>query len=286
MFITGVSPVVMSDITSGYNIAKNIYFAQQFNDLCGLRQDEIESVIALIVENCGYGNEKAAEALDLAKTYYNGYMFAFSSPATPKQAAWRPERVYNPTLIIYFLEEFYQTCGFPREMLDVNLAVDDAKLEYVANLPRGQQLLLELTQRDYQVVISAISKRFGIRDMLSDSSRDNAFLVSFLYFTGVLTLSGETDDLKVVLRVPNLVMQKLYVERIQRMLLPEPDDRDNGKWAAEQVYKGDIVPLCDFVENRYFRVFDNRDYITANELTVKTAFLTLLYNDIIYIMDS
>jgi len=81
-------------------------------------------------------------------------------------------------------------------------------------------------------------------------------------------------------------MQKLYVERIQRMLLPEPDDRDNGKWAAKQVYKGDIEPLCDFVENRYFRVFDNRDYITANELTVKTAFLTLLYNDIIYIMDS
>ena len=47
-----------------------------------------------------------------------------------------------------------------------------------------------------------------------------------------------------------------------------------------------MAPLCEFVEGRYFNVFHNRDYQWANELTVKTAFLTLLYNDILYIMDS
>jgi len=47
-----------------------------------------------------------------------------------------------------------------------------------------------------------------------------------------------------------------------------------------------MAPLCRFMEERYFKVFHNRDYRWANELTVKTAFLTLLYNDIIYIMDS
>ena len=71
------------------------------------------------------------------------------------------------------------------------------------------------------------------------------------------------------------------------MLLPEPEDRDDGKLAAEKVYqKGEMAPLCRFMEERYFKVFHNRDYRWANELTVKTAFLTLLYNDIIYIMDS
>ena len=71
------------------------------------------------------------------------------------------------------------------------------------------------------------------------------------------------------------------------MLLPDPRNRDEGKLAAEKVYqKGDMAPLCRFVEERYFKVFHNRDYRWANELTVKTAFLTLLYNDIIYIMDS
>lgn len=123
--------------------------------------------------------------------------------------------------------------------------------------------------------------------MLSDNSKDRTFLASFLYYFGVLTIAGETDELKVLLKVPNLVMQSLYVERIQKTFLPEPGDRDDGKWAAEKVYqKDDMKPLCDFIETRYFKVLKNRDYRWANELTVKTAFLTLLYNNIIFIMDS
>jgi hypothetical protein len=286
MFITGVSPVVMSDITSGYNIAENIYLEAEFNDLCGFHFEELETVVTQIASDCDLGQGEIADALELLKTYYNGYSFSFALPETPQVASKTPTQVYNPTLCLYFLKKFQKTCGFPRNMLDSNLAVDSAKLEFVANLPKGQKLLLDLVERNREVVISEMSDRFGISEMLSDESRDNAFLASFLYYSGVLTLSGETDDLEVILRVPNLVMQKLYIERIQRMLLPEPDDRDNGKLAAKQVYKGDIAPLCDFIENCYFRVFDNRDYITANELTVKTAFLTLLYNDIIYIMDS
>ncbi|MEN8221584.1 MAG: PD-(D/E)XK nuclease domain-containing protein [Pseudomonadota bacterium] len=49
---------------------------------------------------------------------------------------------------------------------------------------------------------------------------------------------------------------------------------------------GDMQPLCDFMEDYYFKVFDNRDYRLSNELTIKTAFLTLLFNDVFYIMDS
>ena len=50
--------------------------------------------------------------------------------------------------------------------------------------------------------------------------------------------------------------------------------------------QGNPQPLCTFVEQQIFPIFDNRDYIQANELTVKTAFLTLLFNDTFYIMDS
>ena len=103
----------------------------------------------------------------------------------------------------------------------------------------------------------------------------------------MLTLAGDTPDLKVRLKVPNIVIKSLYVDRIQKMLLPDPGDRDDGTDAAEQVYqKGDMAPLCAFMEDRYFKVFHNRDYRWANELTIKTAFLTLLYNDLLYIMDS
>ena len=277
VFITGVSPVVMSDITSGYNIAENIYFEPEFNDLCGFRHVEIENVIKEIVDKCSFEKEKIKEAVDLMQTYYNGYTFSHAAD----------EQIYNPTLCLYFFKQFEKRCSYPREMLDDNLAMDESKLEYIARIPRGRDLLMSLMEDKQQIAASRISKRFGIREMLTDKSRDNTFLASFLYYFGVLTIAGDTEELKIILRVPNLVMKSLYVERIQKMLLPEPEDRDDGKLAAEKVYeKGEMAPLCKFMEERYFKVFHNRDYRWANELTLKTAFLTLLYNDIIYIMDS
>ena len=277
VFITGVSPVVLSDITSGYNIAKNIYFHHRLNDLCGFRETEVRKVIAQIVNKCGLSLEKTEEALDLMKTYYDGYLFTFGLD----------EYIYNPTLCLYFFEQFQEMCTYPRKMLDSNLATDESKLEYIANIPMGRDLLLAMVQKDHYVTVADISDRFGLREMLTDNSKDNTFLISFLYYFGVLTLAGENSEGDVVLKVPNLVMQSLYVERVQRMLLPEPNDRDDGRFAAKQVYqKGNIASLCDFVENRYFKVFKNRDYRWANELTLKTAFLTLLYNDILYVMDS
>ena len=249
VFITGVSPVVLSDITSGYNIAEDIYFHPKFNDLCGFRKKEVRGVIEQIVDECDFGTEKADEAVDLMKTYYNGYLFAFGLD----------EYIYNPTLCLYFFKQFQEMCSYPREMLDDNLATDESKLEYIAQLPKGKDLLVDLTQKACEVAVSKISKRFGIKEMLDDKSKDNTFLASFLYYFGVLTLAGENPEGDVVLKVPNLVIQSLYVERVQRMLLPEPGDRDDGEFAAKQVYqKGNIQPLCDFVENRYFTVFKNR----------------------------
>ncbi|MCP4694059.1 MAG: AAA family ATPase [Desulfobacterales bacterium] len=275
IFITGVSPVVMSDITSGYNIAENIYTLPYFNDLCGFTKEEVNNCLELVEAECGRSTNN--EAFALMRTYYNGYTFTQDSE----------EQVFNPTLAIYFMKMFLNTRKYPRKMLDANLSADDAKLRYIAKIPGGSQLLLDLLDGDRQVVVSDLADRFGIREMLADQSKDRAFLASFLYYFGVLTIAGETPKGKLRLRVPNLVMNGLYVERIQQMLLPDPMERDDGKRAAEALYAtGDMAPLCEFVEERYFNVFHNPDYKWANELTVKTAFLTLLHDDILYIMDS
>lgn len=277
VFITGVSPVVMSDITSGYNIAKNIYLKSAFNDLCGFTHPEVESIVGLAAEECGLKETDVARALEMMRAWYNGYKF---SPGAE-------EPVYNPTLALYFIDALHETSAYPRNMLDSNLAMDAGKLEYISHIPNGGQLLLNLMRKDRRVVITEPADRFGIREMVTDQSKDNTFMVSFLFYFGVLTISGLTKAGEVSLTVPNLVMKKLYVERIQRMLLPEPRDRDEGTSAAKKLYQeGDMGPLCEFIEQRYFKVFHNPDYRWANELTVKTAFLTLLYNDILYNMDS
>ena len=72
IFITGVSPVVMSDMTSGFNIAENIYLYPEFNDLCGFTEAETEKLLRQTAKECGIGVEKADEALSLMREYYNG----------------------------------------------------------------------------------------------------------------------------------------------------------------------------------------------------------------------
>ncbi len=82
-------------------------------------------------------------------------------------------------------------------------------------------------------------------------------------------------------------MQQLYVDRLKKMLLPEPGERDEGILAAKQVYTtGNMQPLVNFIEQHYFRIVHIPDYKWADELTVKTLFLSLLYHDTLYIMDS
>ncbi|MBF0468127.1 MAG: AAA family ATPase [Desulfamplus sp.] len=291
IFITGVSPVVMSDLTSGYNIAENIYFEPEYNHLCGFTHNEIQGVIKQISEertldilntdansSCNDNKDKQInEAVELMRIYYNGYSFSLDSD----------EKVYNPTLALYFLKQLYKSGRVPRNMFDQNLAMDEAKLVYISRIEGGRQLIIDLMQDDHQVEVAEISNKFGIQRMLSDKSHDRAFLVSFLYYFGILTFSGQTPSGETSLKVPNILMHRLYVDRLNEMLLPEPIERDQGKNAAKSVYqKGEIDTLCRFVEQHYFKVFHNRDYRWANELTVKTAFLTLLYNDLLFIMDS
>jgi hypothetical protein len=79
----------------------------------------------------------------------------------------------------------------------------------------------------------------------------------------------------------------LYVDEIKRNALPDAGDRHSLQRLTDKFYQtADLQLLAEFMESKYFAVFNNRDYRWSNELTVKTAFLTLLFNDTYYIMDS
>jgi hypothetical protein len=276
VFITGVAPIVLSDLSSGYNVAENIYLEPQFHDLCGFTEAEIGEALAAVVADCGLPAGEAEAALTQMRLYYNGYRFS-DTPA---------ELIYNPTLALYFLKHYHSKCKPPSNLLDTNLAMDRGKLSYIAQLPGGAELIVDALRDDPSLSVPVLADRFGVEDALT-VRKDMAFMASLLYYFGVLTLTGRNAFGELQLQIPNLVIRKLYVERLQALLLPEAEDQQEGRRAAQVFQRaGDLQPLCDFVEQRYFRVFDNRDYLQANELTVKTAFLTLLFNDLLYIMDT
>ena len=272
VFIAGVSPVLMSDITSAYNVAEDIYLEPDFNDLCGFKESEIKAILNQIVED----PQKKQDALNMMKSFYNGYCFNERLQ----------ELIYNPTLVLYFLKHFQHDGQFPRRMLDSNLAMDRGKLSYVSNLLNGESIIFKALNETPPLALFELVNRFGVDEML-ETSKDTKFIVSLLYYLGILTLNGETEFGELQFQIPNNVVRKLYVERIFEMVLPQTSEREQVQLIAKRFYQsGDLQPLCDFMEQRYLRVFDNRDYKTANELTIKTAFLTALFDDVFYIMDS
>jgi hypothetical protein len=276
VFLTGVSPVVLSDITSGYNVAENLSQRPWLHDLCGFTEGELRAALEAVAVAHHLDPGQTDTALTLMRDFYNGYRFSLR----------REERLYNPTLALYFLKRLAEDGEYPEQLLDDNLAMDRNRIQYVARLPHGEALVNGALNPTEPLTVAQLANRFGVQEMLA-APRDPDFLASLLYYFGVLTLAGRDTLGKLALIIPNLVIRKLYVDRLQESLLPDYADQEQRQRVVERFYAtGDLGPLCDFIEQRYFKVFDNRDLRWSNELVVKTAFLATLFNDAFYIMDS
>ena len=269
-FITGVSPVVLSDMTSGYNVGEHIDQDPAFNDLCGFTEAEVEAVLTRLAAEGGDWSPDTA--LATMRTFYNGYRFSPRATAS----------LYNPTLCLYFFKALQREGGAPEQLLDENLAMDRGKLTYIARLPHGESLLIEALSGDDRVIIPQLARRFGVEDVLA-AVKDQPFMASLLYHFGILTLSGRDALGQLTLKIPNLVARSLYVERLRERWLPGYEERERTQADRVRLYRqGELEPLCDFIESHYFSVLSNRDYRWTNELLVKFAFLTLLFDDRLY----
>jgi len=272
LFMTGVTPVVLSDLTSGLNIAENVSLVPALNALCGFTEAEVQDLLERIVAERG-GDVSVAEALDMMRTWYNGYRFAAEADA----------QVYNPTLVLYFLKYLQREGTYPRQMLDTNLAADENKLRFLGREAGAGDVLAEIVQTGEPLEVEHVDERFTLSEMLAQTQRDRAALGSFLFYFGMLTIEGETPWRWLRLGVPNLVARKLYVEQTLYLLLE--DERgvpDLATPTKRLMVDGEIDSLLDLVEDKLFPHFSRRDQRWLNELAVKTAFVALLFQDVNY----
>ncbi len=269
------------------NIADNVYLTPQLNALCGFTDKEVQGLLeqfhAERTAEAADGTAAApawtvSEARSMMRDWYNGYRF------TPTAEAGDTEAVYNPTLVLYFLNQLQRFDAYPRQMLDSNLADDEGKLDYLAQVAAGRDAVIDMIRKDEPLEVPQILDRFTLHEMLERSAQDSSFLGAYLYYFGMVTLAGETSRRNWLLETPNEVVRGLYVERIRRLLLPLGADRTAAMKPAWDLTEGkEIEPFLDFIEATLFPTFSNRDATWANELTVKTVFLTLLWNVANYI---
>ena len=248
---------------------------KSFNHLCGFQQSEIKALAEQAIEQEWLPGYSIEALLQLLRTFYNGYCFSTKTTET----------VYNPTMSLFFFNTIQKGDGLPDNMLDNNLAMDRGKIAYIAQLPGGQSII-EAAVQHQPLSIVHLMQSFGIEDVLY-TQKDDTFILCLLYFFGVLTLEGKDPFGELKLAIPNLVINKLYIQQFRESYLKGLDWNRDVSPAIEHFYnKGDLQPLCDLVQKRGFSALDNRDYRQLNELTIKTAFLLFLFDDKWYQVDS
>ena len=284
VFMTGVSPIVMNDITSGNNVTESIYWWPELNDLCGFREEEVAHLLTQIAEPHNLSTEQQTEALALMRVFYDGSWFTTDATTFPTEVSRK--RLYNPTLVFYFLKQLQWRGRYPDNMLDSNLATDYYKLVYISSYPAGRELLLDALNEATPLSVAEVGDRFGVTEMLQPEKQRERLAILLCYL-GALTVAGRTADAQTILEIPNLVMRKLYAERILELTFPKAATRDEAQAITRRLFaQGELAPLCNFVEAQYFPIYDNRDYKDFNELTLKTLFLALLHYNNLYVMDS
>ncbi|ETR66317.1 MAG: AAA-ATPase-like protein [Candidatus Magnetoglobus multicellularis str. Araruama] len=289
MFLTGVTPILLNDITSGDNIKTDIHILPHYADLCGFSDKEIKHLIQIFADSLEtrsdllspvFPDGKKAWMDDIYRLMvnsYDGYMF---SPYIEK-------RVYNPTLVMYLFKQLEQLDGqLPKTLLDHNLLADEGRIEYIANLPGGTELIMELNQNK-TIEIKEIASRFGFKNMIEKTAKTQVFMGSYLYYMGMLTLGETVPSGWQQLKIPNPVTQSLYIDSIAQWIIKDSETRDFGfHEALAFTREGKIAPLRNFIEKQVFPAFDWRDKRWVNELTIKTIFMCLLNDNANYLMIS
>ena len=195
LFITGVSPVTMDDVTSGFNIGTNISLDPQFADFTGFRHDDLRAIADYYGAQCGFDADKAYNA---ALTWFDNCRFG-SYDAPP---------LANTTLVLCFFSHLWRTHQFPSNMVDVNLRTDYAKIRHlitVNNRLNGNFHALETIVSD-GTLSEQLVESFQAKDI---TVREN--FVSLLYWLGITTIVGN-DMGTPVFGIPNGAFRQMAAQ--------------------------------------------------------------------------
>lgn len=269
IFITGVLPILLDSLTSGFNIAKNKSLEKTFNEILGFTQEEISPILAYL------GHEACAEDI---RTYYNGYRFSPYSETS----------VYNSDMVLYYALEYDPALQRPATMIDPNVVSDYRKIRAVLAIgtPELEEAVLTQIVKENNVELAEITPLFVLtRD--TELLFTQASLASLLFYMGYLTLA-DRQGLSLILRMPNLVMKSLYLDYMEYLLMKRGQVRVDSLEKLKMLQALVDGSLDEFVTltEKLLKGLSNRDYERFDEKYIKVVMLSLLSDVNVYIPHS
>jgi len=260
MFITGVSPVTMDDVTSGFNIGQNISLDSTFNELLGFTEADVLGILHYYQAN-GIALADVNEIIALLRTWYDNYRF--SKHATT--------HLFNTNLVLYFVKHLISKGVFPDNLIDPNIRIDYGKLRHLVVLDRrlngNFSHIKNITETGG--IISDIVDSFPVEDLIRPEN-----FISLLYYFGLLSYKAKDE-----LIIPNRTVQKLMYSYL-REGYKDVDVFNIDLWqfanlVRQMAYQGEWQPVFQFLAAEVEQQTSIRDYLTG-EKVVQTFLLAYL----------
>ena len=271
-FATGVTPVTLDSMTSGFNVAQNITLDYKFHNMAGFTETELRGMI----ENTIYeeGKFDIDTVVSDMRSWYNGSKFSFEAN----------ERLYNPQMVITFLSRFADNFKYPNEMADQNVTSDYKK---IANI------LASLSHEESDEIISTVleTDRFSERLTIQynfELPYGRTEAVSLLFYNGLLTIESAVMNLYTFI-IPNYVIKQMYWQFFKYRFTEEKKLRYDAtkidRSIIQMFMEGKIDQLVEYVHS-ILKNLSNRDLQKFSERSIKMIFMTLLMGNNAYMVMS
>lgn len=285
IFITGVSPVTLDDLTSGFNIGWHLSMNPKFDKMLGFSTEDVRAMLLYYKEVGMLPAESDVEVmLTEMKPWYDNYCFA-------KECLKQDARVFNCDMVLYYIRQYMDSGHSPERMVDPNTKTDYNKLKKLLQLDRldgDRRGVIRRIVEEGQI-ITEVEESFPAKDL----TNPNIF-PSLLFYYGMLTIKG-TYGSQLILCIPNNNVRKQYYEyllegyneysgiRISSLLTLFTRMSFDGQWREALQYIADayknLSSVRDSIEGErsiqgFFMAYLslNDYYITAPELELSHGY--------------
>lgn len=262
IFITGIAPITLDSLTSGFNIGKDITQDIEYNDMMGFTKNELIAIL----DSQGIKKEEQEKILQIMKENYDGYKFCLNAE----------NQIYNSNMCLYFLSDYIRLERIPDRLVDMNIASDYSKIGKMLDLCKGENKL-EILRKTVQgePIVNTIVEKFNPAIEFTETD-----MISMLYYLGYLTISGSLAGIP-ELKIPNKVMKEIYASYFMQLMNQEAefriDNSTNQEILIQLAMEGRIDKIVE-VLRIYLNNLSNRDLIKFDEKYIKLIFYCIAMN--------
>jgi hypothetical protein len=240
ILVSGVTPIALDSLTSGFNITEDLSLDEMFHDMVGFTRTEVEY---LLKEALPWLKSSRLSVLDQMAYLYDGYKFSSDSI----------HKIFNSGMTLYYLKKYSRQRKPPKSLLDKNIVSDYSKIKALAAIELGEK-----EDSDSVLVADAKTNRYEIMKSIAVGEPQPANLtivyelkkfdsddfLSLLFYTGYLTI--DTEDSEDVLVIPNAVFKDIYLNYFSEMAL-EPIARLHNEESSRA-----LSMIANHGDNRLF----------------------------------